>query len=73
MISAALAGFVAWRMTQRAPVPPAAREGAINLPATTPRLADIDPGCRGGPRHDDGRSGERSHRLCVTSQWHRST
>ena len=43
LTSAALAGFVAWRMTRRAPVPPDAREGFINLPATTPRLADIDP------------------------------
>ena len=49
MISAALAGFVAWRMTQRAPVPPAAREGFINPPAMTPRLADIDARVPGRP------------------------
>jgi MFS family permease len=42
-ISTALAGFVAWRMTRRAPVPVEAREAFVNLPATSPRLADIDP------------------------------
>ena len=30
-------------MTRRAPVPPEAREGFVNLPATSLRLADIDP------------------------------
>jgi MFS family permease len=42
-ISGALALFVAWRMTRRAPVPVEAREAFVNLPATSPRLADIDP------------------------------
>jgi hypothetical protein len=35
--------FVLWRMTRRSPVPTAARDGFVNLPATSLRLADIDP------------------------------
>jgi MFS family permease len=42
-VATALALFVLWRMTRRAPVPPEAREGFVNLPATSPRLADMDP------------------------------
>lgn len=42
-VGMALAGFTAWRMTKRAPVPVEAREAFVNLPATSPRLAEIDP------------------------------
>lgn len=42
-VSAALALFVGWRMGQRGPVPLAAREAFVNLPATSPRLSEIDP------------------------------
>jgi MFS family permease len=42
-VAGGLALFVLWRMSRRAPVPPAAREGFVNLPATSLRLADIDP------------------------------
>jgi MFS family permease len=38
-----LVAFVLWRMTGRAAPPTAAKEGFVNLPATTPRLAEIDP------------------------------
>ena len=41
-----LAAFTGWRMTRRGPVPVEAREAFVNLPATSPRLAEIDP--RGG-------------------------
>ena len=41
--SAVLALFIVWRMGRRAPVPVADREAFVNLPATSPRLADIDP------------------------------
>lgn len=43
LVSAGLAAFALYRMTRRAPLPPEAREGFVGLPATTPRLADIDP------------------------------
>jgi MFS family permease len=42
-VSAGLALFVLYRMTRRSPLPPEAREGFVNLPATSPRLAEIDP------------------------------
>ena len=42
-IATTLAAFVAWRMSRRAPVPATAREGFVNLPATSPALAEIDP------------------------------
>ena len=38
-----LAGFVLWRMTRRAAPPKAAKEGFVDHPAATPRLAQIDP------------------------------
>ena len=38
-----LAGFVLWRMTRRAAPPKTAKEGFVDLPAATPRLAQIDP------------------------------
>jgi len=40
-IATLVAGFVAWRMTRRAP--PSVKEVFVNLPATTPRLTEIDP------------------------------
>jgi MFS family permease len=43
VIAGAFALFIAWRMTRRAAVPLEAREAFVNLPATSPRLADIDP------------------------------
>lgn len=48
-IAMSLTLFVLWRMGRRAPVPPEAREGFINLPATSPRLAEIDPRVQGEP------------------------
>lgn len=42
-VAAALSAFVLWRMTRRSAVPAGAREGFVNLPATSLRLADIDP------------------------------
>lgn len=43
LVGLGLTGFTAWRMTKRAPVPVEAREAFVNLPATSPRLAEIDP------------------------------
>ncbi|MEK0083587.1 MFS transporter [Benzoatithermus flavus] len=43
LVSAVLAAFVLYRMTRRAPLPPEAREGFVSLPATSPRLVEIDP------------------------------
>jgi MFS family permease len=42
-VASGLAGFVLYRMTRRAPLPPEAREGFVDLPTTSPRLAEIDP------------------------------
>ena len=53
-VAGLLAAFVAWRRTRRAPVP--AREGFVNLPATSPALAEIDPrvpGRRPGGESED--------------------
>ncbi len=41
LVAASHAAFVLWRMTRRAP--PSTKEGFVNLPATTPRLAGMDP------------------------------
>jgi MFS family permease len=43
IVGVGLAAFTGWRMTRRAPVPVEAREAFVNLPATSPRLAEIDP------------------------------
>lgn len=43
VVAAVLAAFTGWRMTMRGPVPVDAREPFVNLPATSPRLAEIDP------------------------------
>ncbi len=43
LVAAGLAAFVLWRMTRRAARPADAKDGFVNLAATTPRLADIDP------------------------------
>jgi len=43
LVATTLAAFVVWRMTRRAPVPAAERDSFVNLPATSPGLADIDP------------------------------
>lgn len=48
VVALALAAFTVWRMTRRAPVPVEAREAFVNLPATSPRLAEIDPRAPGG-------------------------
>ena len=45
-VTAAVTGFVLWRMTKRAPVPLAARPGFVNLPATSPSIGRIDPRSR---------------------------
>lgn len=42
-ISTALALFIAWRTTRRAAVPIAERDAFVNLPATSPTLAEMDP------------------------------
>ena len=41
LVASGLAGFVLWRMTRRAPPP--VKEGFVAVPATTPRLSEIDP------------------------------
>jgi hypothetical protein len=41
VVAAALAAFVAWRMTRRS-APSAAKGGFVDLAATSPRLAEID-------------------------------
>ena len=43
LVAAVLALFVLWRMRRRSPVPPGSREGFVSLPASSPRLAEIDP------------------------------
>ncbi|HVI18767.1 MAG TPA: MFS transporter, partial [Gaiellales bacterium] len=43
LIALGLAAFVLWRMTRRAAPASEAKEGFVNLPASTPRLAQIDP------------------------------
>jgi MFS family permease len=43
VVSSAVAGFIGWRMTRRPPVPVAERESFVNLPATSPTLAELDP------------------------------
>jgi MFS family permease len=43
LIALGLAAFVLWRMTRRAAPASDAKEGFVNLPASTPRLAQIDP------------------------------
>jgi MFS family permease len=45
-VTGGVAGFVLWRMTRRSPVPPAARPGFVNLPATSPSIGQIDPRSR---------------------------
>ena len=41
IVAVGLAGFVLWRMSRRAS--PRAKEGFVELSATTPRLAEINP------------------------------
>jgi MFS family permease len=43
LVAASLAAFVLWRITRRAPLPPDRHDGFVDLPATSPALADIDP------------------------------
>ena len=43
VFSLAFAGFAVWRMTQRSPVPPAEREKFVDVPATSPASAKLDP------------------------------
>jgi MFS family permease len=43
VVAAGLAGFVAWRMARRTAPPAAAKEGFVDLAATSPRLGEIDP------------------------------
>jgi MFS family permease len=55
-IAADVSLFVLWRMGRRSPVPPEAREGRfVNLPATSLRLAEIDPRV---PERPDGLGAE---------------
>ena len=43
LIATALFAFVLWRMTRRASRPAEAKEGFVDLAATSPRLTEIDP------------------------------
>lgn len=43
LVAVGLAVFVLWRMTRRPSRPPADKEVFVDLAATSPRLADIDP------------------------------
>ena len=43
LVASGLAAFVLWRMTRRAARPTEAKEGFVNLAATSPWLAEIDP------------------------------
>ncbi|WP_027132417.1 MFS transporter [Geminicoccus roseus] len=45
-VTGGVAGFVLWRMTRRAAVPPEERPGFVNLPATSPSIGQIDPRAR---------------------------
>lgn len=43
VVETALAGFVVWRISRRAPKPPEERPPFVNLPATSPAVGAIDP------------------------------
>ena len=43
LVATALSAFVLWRMTRRASRPAEAKEGFVDLAATSPRLTEIDP------------------------------
>ena len=43
LVATVLVGFVLWRMTRRSPLPPERRDGFVDVPATSPALASIDP------------------------------
>lgn len=43
LVATGLAAFVLWRMNRRAALPAKAKEGIVDLAATSPRLAEIDP------------------------------
>lgn len=43
VIAAALGGFALWRMARRQAVPAPEREPFVNLPATSPSVAELDP------------------------------
>jgi MFS family permease len=43
LVAMGLAAFVLWRMTRRAARPAESKDGFVNLAATSPRLAEIDP------------------------------
>ena len=45
-VTGAVALFVLWRMTRRAPVPREGRPSFVNLPATSPSIGQIDPRSR---------------------------
>jgi MFS family permease len=42
-VAGGFTGFVLWRRTRRAALPPEARTGFVNLPATSPAIGRIDP------------------------------
>ena len=46
VVAAALGGFAVWRMTRRRAVPDPEREPFVNLPATSPSIAEMDPRAR---------------------------
>jgi MFS family permease len=43
VVTALIGAFAAWRMTRRRAVPPAEREAFVNLPATSPAVAELSP------------------------------
>ena len=46
VVAAALGGFAVWRMTRRRAVLDLEREPFVNLPATSPSIAELDPRAR---------------------------
>lgn len=61
LTAAVITLFIAYRRTQRQPVPPQNRPGFVNLPATSPRLAEIDPRRTDQKGPDQRRSDQNGH------------
>ncbi len=49
-VALAMGGFVAWRMTRRAPQPPPERPRFVNIHATSPQLSKLDPRTEPAPK-----------------------
>lgn len=54
-VSAGLAGFALWRMTRRAAAPVEERAGFVNIPATSPAVAELAEGAAEPAAGDAGR------------------